>query len=66
MKTDKYTKWTALYERLSRDDDTLGDSVSIAHQKTYLRKYADEHGFANCHDYTDDGWSGGMRIGCWS
>lgn len=59
MKTDKYTKWTALYERLSRDDDTLGDSVSIAHQKTYLRKYADEHGFANCHDYTDDGWSGG-------
>ena len=59
MKTDKYTKWTALYERLSRDDDTLGDSVSIAHQKTYLRKYADEHGFVNCHDYTDDGWSGG-------
>ena len=59
MKTDKYTKWTALYERLSRDDDTLGDSVSIAHQKNYLRKYADEHGFANCHDYTDDGWSGG-------
>ncbi len=59
MKTDKQTKWTALYERLSRDDDTFGDSVSIAHQKAYLRKYADEHGFANCHDYTDDGWSGG-------
>lgn len=59
MKTDKNTKWTALYERLSRDNDTLGDSVSIAHQKAYLRKYADEHGFANCHDYTDDGWSGG-------
>ncbi|MDO4357433.1 MAG: recombinase family protein, partial [Clostridia bacterium] len=59
MKTDKNTKWTALYERLSRDDDTFGDSVSIAHQKAYLRKYADEHGFANCHDYTDDGYSGG-------
>ncbi len=59
MKTDKNAKWTALYERLSRDDDTFGDSVSIAHQKAYLRKYADEHGFANCHDYTDDGWSGG-------
>ena len=59
MKTDKNAKWTALYERLSRDDDTFGDSVSIAHQKAYLRKYADEHGFANCHDYTDDGYSGG-------
>jgi len=59
MKTDKQAKWTALYERLSRDDDTFGDSVSIAHQKAYLRKYADEHGFANCHDYTDDGYSGG-------
>lgn len=59
MKTDKQTRWTALYERLSRDDDTFGDSVSIAHQKAYLRKYADEHGFANCHDYTDDGYSGG-------
>ncbi len=59
MKTDKNIKWTALYERLSRDDDTFVDSVSIAHQKAYLRKYADEHGFTNCHDYTDDGWSGG-------
>lgn len=59
MKTDKQTPWTALYERLSRDDDNGGDSVSIAHQKVYLRKYADEHGFTNCHDYTDDGWSGG-------
>ena len=52
------TKWTALYERLSRDDDHYGDSVSIAHQKTYLRRYADDHGYTNCHDYTDDGWSG--------
>ena len=51
-------KWTALYERLSRDDDHYGDSVSIAHQKTYLRRYADDHGYTNCHDYTDDGWSG--------
>lgn len=47
------TKWTALYERLSRDDDHYGDSVSIAHQKTYLRRYADDHGYTNCHDYTD-------------
>ena len=51
-------KWTALYERLSRDDDHYGDSVSVAHQKTYLRKYADDHGYTNCHDYADDGWSG--------
>ena len=52
-------KLTALYERLSRDDENYGDSVSIEHQKEYLRDYADRHGFTNCVDYTDDGWSGG-------
>ena len=52
-------KLTALYERLSRDDENYGDSVSIEHQKEYLRAYADRHGFTNCVDYTDDGWSGG-------
>lgn len=59
MKMSRQTKWTALYERLSRDDEGFGDSVSIGHQKTYLREYAESHGFSNCHDYTDDGWSGG-------
>ena len=50
---------TALYERLSRDDDLDGESNSIVNQKLYLQNYAGEHGFANCKHYTDDGWSGG-------
>ena len=50
---------TALYERLSRDDEAAGDSVSIQTQKTVLRDYALQHGFSNCVDYTDDGYSGG-------
>ena len=50
---------TALYERLSRDDDQEGDSNSIITQKRLLESYAKEHGFSNCAHYTDDGWSGG-------
>lgn len=50
---------TALYERLSRDDELAGDSNSIVNQKSYLQSYADQHGFSNCVHYTDDGWSGG-------
>lgn len=50
---------TALYERLSRDDDQEGDSNSIVTQKRLLESYAKEHGFRNCVHYTDDGWSGG-------
>ncbi len=52
-------KITALYERLSRDDDMTGDSNSIINQKRYLEDYAAQHGFTNCVHYTDDGWSGG-------
>lgn len=52
-------KNTALYERLSRDDEIAGDSNSIRNQKSYLESYAAEHGFSNCVHYTDDGWSGG-------
>ncbi len=50
---------TALYERLSRDDEVTGDSNSILNQKSYLEAYASQHGFLNCVHYTDDGWSGG-------
>lgn len=46
-------KITALYERLSRDDDIVGDSSSIANQKTYLEAYAAQQGFTNCVHYTD-------------
>ena len=49
---------TALYMRLSRDDETYGDSVSIESQRIILRKYAEENGFMNCSEYIDDGWSG--------
>ena len=52
-------KITALYERLSRDDDNAGDSNSIVNQKRYLESYAQQRGYANCRHYTDDGWSGG-------
>ena len=50
---------TALYERLSRDDEQFGDSVSILNQKTMLENYAKEHGYENIRHYTDDGYSGG-------
>ena len=53
------TKLTALYERLSRDDDLIGDSSSIQTQKTLLEEYAQQHGFVPFAHYTDDGFSGG-------
>ena len=52
-------KITALYERLSRDDDQVGDSNSIVNQKKYLEGYAAQRGYTNVRHYTDDGWSGG-------
>ena len=52
-------KITALYERLSRDDDQVGDSNSIVNQKRYLETYAEQKGYTSCQHYTDDGWSGG-------
>ena len=52
-------KITALYERLSRDDEAVGDSNSIINQKRYLEDYAAQKGFTNCRHYTDDGISGG-------
>ncbi len=51
-------KITALYGRLSRDDELVGDSNSIVHQKEMLAKYAKEHGFTNAAFYIDDGFSG--------
>ena len=53
------SKITALYERLSRDDDQIGDSNSIVNQKKYLESYAQQRGYTNIQHYTDDGWSGG-------
>ena len=56
-------KITALYERLSRNDDLAGDSNSVINQKKYLEGYAADHGYGNCVHYTDDGWSGGNFAG---
>lgn len=50
---------TALYCRLSRDDELQGDSNSIVNQKKYLESYAEQRGYTNIQHYTDDGWSGG-------
>ena len=50
---------TALYERLSCEDETEHESNSITNQKSLLQAYAREKGFTNCRHYTDDGYSGG-------
>ena len=49
---------TALYLRLSRDDDHQGESGSIRTQRMMLREYAYEHGLNVVGEYIDDGWSG--------
>ena len=59
MSARQTEKITALYERLSRDDESLGDSNSIINQKRYLEGYAADRGYSNIVHYTDDGWSGG-------
>lgn len=51
-------KITALYERLSRDDELQGESNSITNQKNFLEDYARKNGFVNIRHFTDDGVSG--------
>jgi len=51
-------KITALYCRLSRDDDLQGESNSIVNQKAILKKFADDQGFGNTMYFVDDGYSG--------
>lgn len=52
-------KITALYERLSKDDEAFRESNSILTQKEMLENYARQNGFTNIVHYTDDGHSGG-------
>ena len=52
------TRFTALYCRLSRDDELQGDSNSIKNQKLILQKYADDNGFRNTRFFVDGGYSG--------
>lgn len=49
---------TALYCRLSQEDELQGESNSIRNQKALLEKYALDNGFHNCRFYIDDGYSG--------
>jgi len=51
-------KITALYCRLSRDDEQEGTSGSIKNQQSILEKYAKDNGFKNTRVFVDDGWSG--------
>ncbi len=45
---------TALYPRLSKDDELQGESNSISNQKRILEAYAKQNGFTNLRWYTDD------------
>ena len=56
--TEKSDKITGLYERLSKDDLSECDSVSIENQKAILEKYAADNGFVNTCHFSDDGVSG--------
>jgi len=56
-KSDK-KRITALYCRLSRDDEQEGESNSITNQKSILERYAKENGFKNTRFFVDDGFSG--------
>jgi len=51
-------KITALYCRLSQEDERAGESESISNQKMILQKYANEHHFLNTKFFVDDGFSG--------
>ena len=53
-----FEKITALYERLSRDDDLEGESNSIVNQKKILEEYASKNNLTNIIHFTDDGISG--------
>ncbi len=58
MKQLESDKITALYSRLSRNDELSGESNSITNQKSILSKYANENNFQNIKFFVDDGYSG--------
>ena len=49
---------TAIYLRLSKDDEGAGESSSITNQRSILQEYARVHGFVVLQEYVDDGYSG--------
>ena len=57
--TTQTTPVTALYARLSKDDELQGESNSISNQKRILEKYCRDHGYTAIRHYDeDDGYSG--------
>ena len=56
--TNNSQKITALYLRLSRDDEMQSESDSIANQRDILERYARVNGFPNLREYVDDGYTG--------
>ena len=57
-KQQEKEKITALYERLSHDNERAGKSVSIENQKRLLEDYAEKMDFTNIRHFTDDGVRG--------
>lgn len=54
MRTATQTmKFTALYERLSRDDELIGESNSIKNQKQLLENYAHKNGYSPIRHFTE-------------
>ncbi|MBR5421668.1 MAG: recombinase family protein [Lachnospiraceae bacterium] len=54
-------RYTALYERLSRDDEQAGESNSILNQKVFLEEYFNRNLSSESRffkHFTDDGYSG--------
>ena len=58
MSNQTENKITALYCRLSQEDELKGDSNSIQNQRGILEKYAKDNGFENTKVFVDDGFSG--------
>ena len=54
----KKQRYTALYERLSHDDELQGESNSISNQKQLLMEYALSHDLPSPRHFSDDGISG--------
>ena len=53
-----FDRVTALYERLSKDDEQQGESNSILNQKRFLEDFARKSGMKNIKHFTDDGYTG--------
>lgn len=59
MKSKQNKKYIAgIYLRLSKDDERLGESLSIENQRLILNKYIEENGIELYDEYIDDGYSG--------